>query len=135
MGICAAGQDGHAPFAFAAVLGLVLSAWDSLCRRLCLGKGRVRVWARKMGSQGGRFARRRSRLHPLTPQLAQRQLSGGFKASGVQPEAVLSDLAEVKHRRSLGLHDLKPLSCWGRPIGRRVGVRAYTHPNLNRAAT
>jgi hypothetical protein len=104
-GICAAWQNGNAPFAFAEVLGLVLSAWDSLCRRLSLGKGRVRVWARKMGCQGARFARRRSRLHPLTPQLAQEELSGGFKVSSARLEGVPSDLAKVKHRRSLGLLD------------------------------
>jgi hypothetical protein len=34
-----------------------------------------------MGRQGARFARRRSRFHPLTPHLAQKQLSRGFNAS------------------------------------------------------
>jgi hypothetical protein len=67
---------------------------ERLCYRLCLSKGRVRVWARKMGRQEARFARRRSRFHLLTPQLTQKELSGGFKVSGARPEAVLSDLAQ-----------------------------------------
>lgn len=33
----------------------------------------------------------------LTPQLAQRELFGGFKASGVRPEAVPSHLAEAHY--------------------------------------
>jgi len=58
-----------------------------------------------MGRQGARFARRRSRLHPLTPQLAQTQSSGGFKASEVRPEAVPSHLAKAPHERVQGLLD------------------------------
>ena len=41
-----------------------------------------------MRGQGARFARRRTPL--LTPQLAQRQWSDGFKASEMRPEAVPS---------------------------------------------
>jgi len=45
-----------------------------------------------MGRQGARRWRVGGR-HPLTPQLAQEQLRGGFKASGVRPEAVPSHFA------------------------------------------
>jgi hypothetical protein len=44
-------------------LGFSLFYLGSLCRRLCLGKGLGRVWARKIGRQEARFARRRSRFH------------------------------------------------------------------------
>jgi hypothetical protein len=43
-----------------------------------------------MGCQGARFARRRSRLHPLTSHLAQEELSGGFKVSRARLEGVPS---------------------------------------------
>lgn len=36
----------------------------------------------------------------------QGELSGGFKASGVRPEAVLGALAEAQHKRSKELLDL-----------------------------
>jgi len=72
---------------------------DRLCRKLCLGKGRIRVCARKMGYQEARFARRGSRK-TLAPQRAQKQLSSGFKASAVRPEALPSALAEAQHNRS-----------------------------------
>ncbi|MFM1977347.1 MAG: hypothetical protein RL145_2193 [Pseudomonadota bacterium] len=66
------------------------SAWDNLCRRLCLGKGLVRVCARKMRRKGVKSASPTREARPLTPQLAQKQLSDGFKASEVRPEAVPS---------------------------------------------
>jgi hypothetical protein len=67
---------------------------DSLCHRLCLGKGFVQVSARNMGCQGMKSASPTRVAPPLSPQLAQKQLSGGYKASEVRPEAVIGDLAK-----------------------------------------
>jgi hypothetical protein len=42
-----------------------------------------------MGRQGVKSATPTREARPLTPQLAQEELSGGFKASEMQPSAVL----------------------------------------------
>lgn len=75
-----------------------------------------------MGRQGGRFARRRSRLHPLTPHLAQEQLSGGFKAIEVWSRAVPSALATAQHRRSLGVVDHGAFHGWNAPYRAKHSV-------------
>ena len=64
---------------------------EGLCRRLCLSKDRVRVWARKMGRQGVKSASPTREARPLTHQLAQKELSGGFKASTAWLEPFLSE--------------------------------------------
>ena len=64
---------------------------DGLWRRLCLRTGHTRWWARKMGRQEARFARRRSRFHPLTPHLAQEESRYGFKASRAWLEPLQSE--------------------------------------------
>jgi len=63
---------------------------ERLCRRLCLRKGRVRVCSRKMGRQGVKSASPTREARPLTPQLAQEELSGGSNASEAKLRAVPS---------------------------------------------
>ena len=64
---------------------------EGLCRRLCPGKGLSRVWARKMGRQGVKSASPTREARPLTHQLAQKELSGGFKTSAAWLEPFLSE--------------------------------------------
>ena len=73
-----------------------------------------------MGCQEARFACRRSRFHLLTPHLAQKELSGGFKASEARPEAVLSDLAQRMHHLVQTKHD--PDDCLQQPSGPLASV-------------
>jgi hypothetical protein len=54
---------------------------------------------------------------PLTPYLAQKQLSNGFKASEVWPEATPSALARAPHEQARELLDYGAIHGWNVPYG------------------
>jgi len=63
----------------------------------------------------------------------QKQLSRGFKASEVRPEAVPSDLAEVQHRHSLVLLDQGSVGIAGHLYRRKAAIHDELCPqNISR---